>query len=256
MVTVKEIYDFIDKIAPFESKMDFDNVGILLGDKNANVKKCILSLDISKEVLREAKEKEVDLLISHHPVIFKPIKSLAYNSLPYILASNNMNVICAHTNLDIADEIGVNACLARTLKLNNIKPLSEKDKSNIALSGTLDKSYDSLEFASYVKGCLGCKAVKYVSSNRKINKVAFCCGAGGEFLQAAIEHDMDAYVSADIKHHELLMAKEADITLVDAGHFATEDIVIAPLAKLLSDNFTDVYFEKSKRNKDVAEYLI
>ena len=124
MTVVKDIYDFIDKIAPFDTKMDFDNVGILIGDKNALVKKCIVTLDISSKVIDEAIQKDANLIVSHHPIIFNPLKNLMCDSLPYLLVANNINVICAHTNLDIADKVGVNICLGNILKLKNIKPLS------------------------------------------------------------------------------------------------------------------------------------
>ena len=111
MSTVKDIYNYIDKIAPFNSAMDFDNCGMLVGNYSAVVNKVLLSLDITSSVIQEAKEIGANLIISHHPVIFNPIKRLDSNSMPYLLAKNDINAICAHTNLDMV-EGGVNSSLA------------------------------------------------------------------------------------------------------------------------------------------------
>lgn len=123
MKTVKEIYKIIDNIAPFDTSMDFDNCGILVGDVNAQVKKVLIALDITPEVVNEAVDLGAELIISHHPVIFKPIKRLMSNDVPYMLANKAISAICAHTNLDMSNP-GVNTCLAERLGIKNTTPLS------------------------------------------------------------------------------------------------------------------------------------
>lgn len=123
MTYIRQIYNFLDSIAPFNTAMDFDNCGLLVGDFDIKVDKVLLSLDISLDVIEEARSLGANLIISHHPVIFKPLKKLCSNSVPYILAKYGISAICAHTNLDMAPE-GVSVCLAKSLLLKNIKPLS------------------------------------------------------------------------------------------------------------------------------------
>lgn len=123
-VKVKDVYNFLDKIAPFSTSMDFDNCGLLVGHMDETLDKVLLSLDITSEVIREAKEIGANLIISHHPIIFKPVKRIKFGSVLDFLITSRINAICAHTNLDMAENCGVNCCLAKELGLENLKPLS------------------------------------------------------------------------------------------------------------------------------------
>jgi GTP cyclohydrolase I len=116
MATTGDIYAFIDGFAPFQTAMSFDNPGLLVGDDNTEVTTALLSLDITPEVVREAAELGAQLIVSHHPVIFHPLKKLSKGSVPYLLAQHSITAICAHTNLDMAAG-GVNDCLAERLGL-------------------------------------------------------------------------------------------------------------------------------------------
>ncbi|MDR1628292.1 MAG: Nif3-like dinuclear metal center hexameric protein [Oscillospiraceae bacterium] len=127
MIMVKEIYKFINDIAPFNSSFDWDNTGLLIGDMGQNVSNVLVALDVTKEVISEAVDFDCNLIISHHPVIFKPVKNILNGSIPYLAVKNNLNVICAHTNLDLANE-GVNKCLANKLNLKNIRPLCKSNR--------------------------------------------------------------------------------------------------------------------------------
>jgi len=115
-MTVREIYDAIDRIAPFQTAMDFDNVGILVGDENVDVTKTLLCLDVTPRVLREAKSIGVELIISHHPVIFNPLRTVQPQNIIYALVQSGIAVISAHTNLDMAYPYGVNDALCRKLR--------------------------------------------------------------------------------------------------------------------------------------------
>lgn len=253
MSTVGNIYNFIDKIAPFNTAADFDNSGLLVGDKNFNVNKCLITLDITSKVVLEAKKLGANLIISHHPVIFNPLKNLNAKSPVYLMAQNNISAICAHTNLDIAEKIGVNACLADILGILNLKTI--EDTSSFAMLGNLNQETCPKKFAESVKEKLNCKGLKCYLGSKNIKSIAFCCGGGSEFIKNAILQNADAFVSADAKHHEFLMAFENDITLIDAGHFNTENIVIDPLTDLLKRNFLDVEFIKSKENRDIISFI-
>lgn len=129
MVTVNDVYAFLNEIAPFEYSFSFDNVGILIGNKSAKLDKVLLSLDLTSEVLEEANQLGVQLVITHHPVIFDPVKSILSDDLLYRVIKSNISVISTHTNLDIAEN-GVNFHLARTLGIKETKALSEVSFGN------------------------------------------------------------------------------------------------------------------------------
>ena len=142
MVTVNDVYAFLNEIAPFEYSFSFDNVGILIGNKSAKVDKVLLSLDLTSEVLEEANQLGVQLVITHHPVIFDPVKSILSDDLLYMVIKSNISVISAHTNLDIAEN-GVNFHLAKALGIKETKALSEVNfgskKLPFGFVGSLDK---------------------------------------------------------------------------------------------------------------------
>lgn len=256
MTTVKRIYDYINEIAPFETQMDFDNSGILVGDNGQEVTSVIVTLDITKEVIKEAKDKGAELIISHHPVIFNPLKKLQADNVVYLLAQSGISAIAAHTNLDMANEIGVNATLAEYLNLKNIKTLSFYNNSPLLNFGELNRNYSPDEFARYVKEQLNCGCLRYVKGDRPIKTVAYCCGGAGDMIFEAISNaEVDAFISGDIRHHEMLAGKHSGITVIDAGHFGTEDIAIEPFAELLNKQFPEITFNKSDINKDIVSYI-
>ena len=117
MVTVKDFYGFIDSFAPFCTQAEFDNSGYMVGDRESEVGKVLVSLDLTLGVLKEAEQKGVDLIITHHPVIFNPLENVMSDSLVYRTVKSGISVISAHTNLDIAED-GVNAALIKTLGIN------------------------------------------------------------------------------------------------------------------------------------------
>lgn len=250
MVTVKNIYDYIDTIAPFETAMDFDNVGILAGNSAAQVNKTLLSLDITPPVINEAEKLGAELIISHHPIIFTPLKSLDYGSVPYLLAKSGITAICAHTNLDLA-QCGVNTCLAKALKLNSINLIS----GDAIAVGILSMPLTPTEFAHKVKTDLRCNGLRYTKGSKKITTVAVSSGAGGDNVFKALSLGADALVTGEIKHNYILSAVEHGLTIVDAGHYKTEDVVIQPLADMLKENFSGVQFIKSSLFTDSVEYL-
>lgn len=259
MTTVFDVFKYIDEIAPFNAAMDFDNVGILVGNEKDNVKKCIVALDITKEVVSEALDIGANLIISHHPIIFTPLKRLVEDSVPYMLAKSGISAICAHTNLDMA-AFGVNSCLAKVLEIENTVALSlyktEKGELPMGLVGDLCKPYSCDEFSKFVKEKLNCKGIRYTTTERKIKRVALCSGAGGDLIGEVINKNADAFITGEIKHHEILLAGENDICVVDAGHFKTEDVVVLPLVNKLSEKFDSVEFIKSSVCTDKINYIL
>lgn len=245
MTTVRDILEFTETFAPLNTAADFDNCGVLAGNTKQKVTKVLLALDITKSVVEEAKKLGAELIISHHPVIFSPLKSLSSESVPYLLAKYDITALCLHTNLDIAETCGVNICLADTLKLSEQKLYAD----DFVLTGKLCSPMSIEEFASFVKDCLGTPCVAYTPSDRAIKTVGICSGAGGDFYSVAQEKGADAFLTGEAKHHEYIAAAEHGISLVTAGHFHTEDVVINPLRKKLAEKFTDVEFIKSETCK-------
>jgi len=258
MATVRDIYDFLDEFCPFKNCLDFDNVCILLGNKNARVKKVLLALDIVDEVLDEAKNLNAKLIITHHPIILNSLKSISSDSLICKILKNDINVISAHTNLDVAKN-GVNYHLAKALNLNDLKVLSfAENNENLPLGfiGELKKPLSCKEFAEFTKKQLNCKGARYISlPNKKIQKVAVGSGSSGDLIYTAINQKVDAFVTGEIKHHEILYAKQNGLCVVDVGHYKSEDIVMQPLKKKLSSAFKDVEFLKSQVDIDSVDYI-
>lgn len=255
MAKVKDIFNFINEIAPFEKALSFDNCGLIVGEKEKNIKNVLLSLDITKDVVEEAKNLSVDLIISHHPVIFKPISTIKTDSIVSLLCKNDISAICAHTNLDMADK-GVNFQLAKKLNIKNTSPLTYEEEKPLGLIGNLSSELECEEFAGYVKNSLGCKGVRYTEfKNKKIKTVAVCSGSGGEFYKKAYEKGADAMVTGEIKHSQIIAANELGIMVVDAGHYKTENVILEPLKNMLEEKFKNISFYLSQSFTDKINYI-
>lgn len=233
MAKVKEVFDIIDAAAPFHSAMDFDNVGILVGSGETEVTRALLALDITPEVVREARDKNANLIISHHPVIFHPLRSLEAESVPYLLARYGITALCCHTNLDLSPVCGVNLALAQKLNLQEVRGEEEYGEGFLLYSGVLPAPMDTLAFAVYVKDRLGAESVSFFAGNRPVSRVFLCSGAGGEYAAQAAMLGADAFVTGEMKHSEMLEARASGITAVAAGHYETEKCFADMLAAYL-----------------------
>ncbi len=254
MVTVKQIYDFIDNFAPFEDSLSFDNTGLLIGNPETEVTKVLLSLDITSKVIKEAIDTGANLMITHHPVIFNPVRSLRFDDLTAKMIKNNINALCAHTNLDIAAE-GVNFHLAKKLKLANLETLTHEENKPMGLTGFLKQKMLPKEFAEFVKTNLECFGLRYTVTDKKIKKVGVCSGAGGCFVYNAKQKECDAFVTGEIKHSDILKANELELMIVDAGHYKTENIVLKPLSLKLRNKFQNLEFILSQTFTDNIRYI-
>lgn len=230
MAKVKDFYGYLNSIAPFETQEDWDNSGMLVGDMNAEVKKAAVVLDITHEEIKKAKAIGADLIISHHPVIFNPIKSVTKGSVPYELVASSINALCCHTPLDIADG-GTNDSLAELLGIN----VTRADDPILRL-GTVEPT-TAQELAGKIANTLNTK-VRYADAGRKIERIAICTGAGCSLIEAAGE--IDAFITGDASHHNFLDCVQAGITLIAAGHYETEIIVVPVLVKKLQAQFPDI----------------
>lgn len=238
MIKVKNISDYINKIAPYNTKCQWDNCGILIGDECAQVKKVAFALDLTAETLSKAEDFGADLIITHHPVIFKPQLSFTKGNIAFDTAVRGINVISAHTCFDCAAG-GVNDVLCELLNIRNaVGILSDECELPMARIGEID-SLTSRDFASLVaeKFNTVCR-VSY--SEKVINKVAVCGGSGMDFFESAVNMGADAFVTGDANHHHFLRAAECGVTLIAAGHFETESPSMARLMDMISNEFSEL----------------
>lgn len=238
MVRAKDIFEFINTLAPFETQEKWDNSGFLVGDTDKPCKRIALCLDITSEMIEKAKELGCDMIISHHPVIFGKTGSFLKDDLPFKLAVNGINAICAHTCLDIAQG-GVNDVLAQLLELEDVTSVC-MDGVVMPRAGRLKKPMNTREFAEFAKAKLGCDAVRCNRIDKTINTVVLCGGSGGSFLPDVISGKYDAFVTGDAGHHNFLDASEKGLFLVAAGHFETENPVMKAVEIAINENYPDI----------------
>lgn len=237
-MTVQNIFDFLNSKYPTETACDFDNVGILVGDKRQTVKKVLIALDCTTYTVDNAISNGCNLIITHHPVIFEPLKSVLKGSVVYKLIENNISVISMHTNLDIGEN-GVNDSLAKVISPISCVTVFAKDGFPLKKCEISPISAD--ELASILKNKLG-GAVKYVSNEKLIKNVLLCSGSGGNYISETLLHECDALITGDVKHNQFLDSVQIGVCLFDAGHFNTENIVVESLKQLLSTEFSSTEF--------------
>lgn len=260
MPTAREIEQALFAMAPREGAMDWDNVGLLLGDPEGAVRRCLVALDITEDVADEALALGCDLIVSHHPVMnckWLPVQTVRSDTpqgrLLLKLLRGGVGAICMHTNLDTANG-GVNDALATALGLEDPGPLG--DGEGLCRMGTLPAPLPLREFVKAVSRALGCNGVRYADGGRPVCRVAVGGGACGDYEAAALAAGCDTFVTSDLGYHQFLDAKGNGINLVDAGHFPTEDPVCAKLIAYLGARFPDLRIQKSASHREVIQYYV
>lgn len=220
---------------------DWDNTGFQIGDDNKEVKSILVALDLSEEVYKKAIEEDFHMIITHHPLIFKPISSITTlnykENLIYNLIKKDIVVYNAHTNLDKADG-GVNHQLARLLGLKNVVPLKITNMDleadyGFGRVGDIEK-IDLKKYISIIKDKLDIDYLKvYGNQERKVERVAICGGSGSEFIVDAYKSGASIYITGDIKYHDAQFGCELGLTIIDAGHYHTEKIILPIIKKYL-----------------------
>lgn len=248
---ISDIIERLEKEFPRELAYEWDNVGLLVGDRTRDVKNVVTCLDVTEEVLEFAKNAEAELIISHHPVLLAPINCINGDTktgkLLMDAIENKISIYSAHTNCDKAEN-GINTKLAQMFGLNEVEPLEEDGLGRI---GNLENPVPFYEFAKSAEEILNIK-VRFCGDIKKtVKRVAICSGAGGDVLPSAIEKGADVLVTGDTKYHQMLDVKD-DINVIDAGHFGTECIVTEIFAEILCDMGVQVFW---KNSEDVFKYL-
>lgn len=246
MARAEEVLQYMQQLAPLELAESWDNVGLLV-DCGADVTSILVALDITDEVVAEAEYQGCQLIVSHHPVIFHPMKAINRGSMTFRLVKKNISALCAHTNLDAA-EGGVNDILCKLMGVQDVRPLD-----TLARIGRV-RATTAPQLAQTCKDVLGAH-VKLVDSGKPINTLAVVGGAGGDFLPAAVAAGADALLTGEASHHVALDAKHAGLSLLVAGHYATEMPIVPVLADKLAKRFAGTRVLCSRRNKDPFTYL-
>ena len=262
MNTVADILNFLETLAPRYMKMDWDNVGLLCGSRKTPVTKILVALDPFEAVCREAAQWGAELIVTHHALIYQPLKAVtddtAVGRCIQLLCANGISAINAHTNLDCAPE-GVNFRLAQQLGLTDIEVIDHQGTDEQGRPwGLLRKGYvpvQSLEdFLSTVKKQLGCEGLRYVDGGKPVCKVAVGGGSCGSELMDAVKAGCDTFVTADIKYNGFFDAQALGINLIDAGHFQTENPVVALLAEKIAMAFPEIQVMISETHRDCMKY--
>jgi len=241
---VLDILNFLDRKFPLDTACDFDNVGLLIGDGEQKVTKAVVALDCTLSAIETAKANGCELIITHHPIIFNPLKNVLKGSIVYSVIENGLSVISMHTNLDVGVG-GVNDNLCKLLSPLSVETVTASD--GYLLKKCAVNPISSENLAEKLKNTLG-GTVKYTDNKKAIESILVCSGSGGNFVNEVKSFSCDALVTADVKHNQFLDANLFGVSLFDAGHFNTEDVIIEPLKELLQKEFSDIEFMTNHNN--------
>ena len=255
MTTLHEINKYIDEIAPYCLAEEWDNCGLLIDGGRHEITRVLVALDVTDRVIGQAIENSVQLIISHHPILFTPLRKLAADLPAVRLAASGISVLCAHTNLDAADG-GVNDVLAARLELINVRgfpapviPASEPESpGSIGRIGDTPAPSSPEALAAQIKKALGCNHVRYTDTAKQISRVVVCAGAGGVLVPDILSQQPDALITGELKYHDMQALEQAGICLLEAGHFHTERIMIPELVNRLANRFRQVEFLEAEES--------
>lgn len=256
MIKVNNIIKEMELLAPTYLKEDFDNVGLMVGDKNKEVKKVLLALDCTLKVIEEAKKENVELIITHHPLIFKRPSSITTDTLQgkkiIELIKNDISLYSSHTNLDSVEN-GLNDTIVSILGFDNFKILEKNkrdDKAGLGRIVSLNESIQLEDLISKIKKSLNINNLRVVKGKDKINKIAIINGSGQEFIGKAVALGADCIITGDTTYHFASDYKEMEISILDVGHFASEQITFFNVMENLKEKFKDVEFITSTVEED------
>ena len=262
MVTVHDILTFLETLAPRSMKMDWDNVGLLCGSRKREVTKILVALDPFEGVCQEAADKGAQLIVTHHPLIFHAPKAItdetSIGRSILFLCRYGISAINAHTNLDVAPG-GVNDLLAARLGLSNITLTApsgnDAEGRPYGLLRCGDVQEQSMEdFLAVVKENLGCSGLRYVDGGKPVRRVAVGGGSCAPGMLEALAAGCDTFVTADIKYNQFWDAHDLGLNLIDAGHFHTENPIVAVLAEKIAAAFPEIEVEISETHTDCMKY--
>ena len=230
----EDFFAAMEEIAPRELALDFDNPGLIVGFEGDEINRVLVALDCTADTVEEAREKGCDLVLTHHPLLFSPVKRIdpldPVTGVVYRLIRYGIGMFAAHTNLDSA-EGGVNTTLCRLLGIENEQPVPPDMLCRV---GELAEETDFSAFASAVERALGTK-VRVSGPERRVKRVMVCGGSGGSEYPLAAACGAEVLVTGECKHSQAIEAAFAGVNIIVAGHYETEAIVLPPLIEMLKE---------------------
>ncbi len=262
MTTVHDILQFVQSLAPAYMKEDWDNVGLLCGSGKTPVSKVLVALDPFEAVCHEAAACGAEVIVTHHPLIFQPAKSVTDQTsvgrcIGY-LWQHGISAINAHTNYDCAPG-GVNDILAQTLGLQDvqlIRPVGTDAQGlpyGLLRMGTV-QAQALPDFLAHVKTALGCEGLRFVDGGKPVHRVAVGGGSCAGGMLEALDAGCDTFVTADVRYNQFWDAHDLGLNLIDAGHFQTENPSMAPLAAKLQAAFPELTVILSQKHRDCMKF--
>ncbi len=289
--TTNHILEFLEEWAPQSTKLEYDNVGLLVGDSRQEITRILVSLDVTSEVVEEAIASGADLIIAHHPLIFRKLSRVTPSditgSLIYKLIKNDINLVAAHTNLDAAYG-GVSFAMAERLGLKHLRFLKEVPRAaapaprpvaaagnsgsenggehqqndtaagqpdaGFGVWGELPSTHDSEAFLALVRDKLESKGIRYCGSPKSVKRVAVCGGAGSFLMEEALRQHMDAFVTSDLKYHDFF-TESPELLVVDAGHYESEVPMVETLNSRIRERYPEMDVISTSVNTNPVNYF-
>lgn len=237
-VTVQTIENILNELAPMETAESYDNVGALVGRRDAEAGNILVALDCTMDVVKEAKERNANLIVTHHPLLFHARKNMleedAEGKILCELIRSHISVIAAHTNLDQTEYSG-SACCARLLKLQNLRKETE-----YLFVGELEMPLTASELENKIAQAILFPVRCYGDGNKLITTLAIAGGADDGDWMAAKALGAQALLTGEVRHHNALAASMSDFVLFDGGHYGTEAPLVPVLAEYLQKRINDV----------------
>lgn len=257
-MTVQEILTFLEGFAPVELAEHWDNVGLLCGDRQQPVTAVLCALDVTEQVIKEAAARGAELVVAHHPAIFTSVSRVTTDDVTgrvlRAAIKHDIAIICMHTNAD-STWGGVNDALASALFLTGVVNMEGGDNRMLGRVGDLPREMQPREFAAYVKECLRAGGVRFCDGGKPIHRVAVGGGACGKMMDDAKAKGANAFVIGDCSYDLMQRAQSIGLTLVDAGHFPTENPIAAVFAERIVGAFPQLRTMVSERHADCIQFV-
>jgi dinuclear metal center YbgI/SA1388 family protein len=271
MTNVVDVMEWMENIAPSRLSADWDNTGLLLGDRAAKVERLMTCLTLTSASVEEAVESRANLVLSHHPLPFRPVKSITTadvtGKLIWQLASAKVSVYCPHTAWDSAHQ-GINAQIAEHLELLNVRPIvaekllagmespvSDQDQLGVGRFGDLPQPISIEEVAKRIAAKLPHCRPRVVDCGRKIKRIGIVCGSGASMLSSLIPHQCDLFLTGEATFHQCLESQAVGMSMLMIGHYASEKFAMDQLAKLVSTHFPELQVWGSLQERDPVRNL-